>query len=96
MEAEQEQVSEVDTVLEISRTDKPEHAIDLSKVDDYYLTDEEGTKYRFGDLYKEFKTVFIFIRVSEHAETCAVVLICLQGLYMTTDTKWVTLILKNG
>ena len=64
----QEEISEIQDNLQISRGEKEEVVVDLSQVDDIVVFDGEGNGYKFGDLYKDHKTIVIFVRVSNLLE----------------------------
>lgn len=63
-----EQVTDVQIDMSISRGDKPEpkeSKIDLDEVENLTVLDKDGTEIRFGDLYKDQKTIVVFLRVGE-------------------------------
>lgn len=49
--------------MEISREAKPEVKVHFDRIEELCVEDEEGLLYRFGDLYKDRKTIIILIRV---------------------------------
>ncbi|KAK3581920.1 hypothetical protein CHS0354_037593 [Potamilus streckersoni] len=57
----EKQMEEVND-LKMSRTEKPEYEMDFSKIRDCIVYDAMGNKIRFGDIYKNQKTVIIFVR----------------------------------
>lgn len=56
--------SELIEDMEISRGEKPETKLNFSEIEELEVQDEDGYKIKFGDLYKDKKTIVIFIRVS--------------------------------
>ena len=64
-------MSEVCEDMEISREAQPEIKINFGKVEDLCVENEDGFLVRFGDIYKDKKTIIIFIRVCLYfASTC--------------------------
>ncbi len=49
--------------MKISRGEKLEKEINFDEIEDIFVEDEEDKKVRFGDLYKDQKTIIIFARV---------------------------------
>ena len=50
--------------MRISRTEEPEHCVNFEKLKDKVVFDGMGNAIKFGDIYKNQKTIIIFIRVS--------------------------------
>ena len=73
----QEPTMEVCEDMEISREAEPEVKINFKKMEDLYLENEEGDSIRFGDIYKDKKTIIILIRVRIFSMLERVVYICL-------------------
>ena len=69
--------AEVCEDMEISREAEPEVKINFKKIDDLYLENEDGDSIRFGDIYKNKKTIIILIRVRIFSMLRRVVYICL-------------------
>ena len=67
MADETESVVDVPNNMTISRKEKPEIEINFEKFEDIKVFDEWGRRFRFGDIYKEKKTIVIFIRVSNRS-----------------------------
>ena len=63
--------------MEISREAEPEVKINFKKMEDLYVENEEGDSIRFGDIYKDKKTIIILIRVRIFSMLKRVVYICL-------------------
>ena len=60
----EEEVLEIASEITISRDDKPEYTFPFGEVQDMMVTNEEGTKLPFKDIYESQKTIVVFIRVS--------------------------------
>ena len=63
--------------MEISREAEPEVKINFKKMEDLYVENEKGDSIRFGDIYKDKKTIIILIRVRIFSMLRRVVYICL-------------------
>ena len=63
MTALQEPGSEVCEDMTMSREAEPEVKINFKKMEELYVENEEGDSIRFGDIYKDKKTIIILIRV---------------------------------
>ena len=72
-----EPTMEVCEDMEISREAEPEVKINFKKMEDLYVENEEGDSIRFGDIYKDKKTIIILIRVRIFNMLKRVVYICL-------------------
>ena len=60
-------VHQVSTLQEISRGDEPEYKLDFKKFEELKVFDELGNSIRFGNIYKDKKTIIILVRVSVYA-----------------------------
>ena len=57
-------VDEIEESQVISRTEAPDNSLKFWKIDNCLVKDENSVEYRFGEIYKDQKTIIIFIRVS--------------------------------
>jgi len=57
-------VSEMDIMSRMSRTEEPEYIVNFDKVRDLVVYDSMGNEIKFGDIYKKQKTIIVFVRVS--------------------------------
>jgi hypothetical protein len=37
--------------------------LDFALINELYVYDENGNRHKFGDLYKDYLTIFVFVRV---------------------------------
>ena len=56
-------VEEIEESQTISRTEAPDNTIKFWKIENHYVKDEYGNDVCFGDLYRNQRTVFVFLRV---------------------------------
>ena len=56
-------VEEIEQSQTISRTEAPDNTIKFWKIENLCVKDENGKEVRFGDLYKNHKTIIVFLRV---------------------------------
>ena len=56
-------VEEIEESQTISRTEAPDNTIKFWKFENHYVKDEYGNDVRFGDLYRDQRTVIVFLRV---------------------------------
>lgn len=68
-------MTQVDNPLDKNETSRTEFSIDLEddykiltsedlkRIGDYFVYDESGNRHQMSELWAEFKTIFIFVRV---------------------------------
>lgn len=59
--------------MNMSRTEEPEYCVDFEKIRDRVVFDGMGNQIKFADIYKNQKTIVVFIRVSMHLR-CVILL----------------------
>ena len=68
--------------MAMSRGEKPEVILDFGQIENLPVWDEYGQRIRFGDLYKDQKTIVIFIRVSSGFQSNLIVYIGFKPCYI--------------
>ena len=57
-------VDEIEESQVISRSEAPDTSLKFWKIDNCTVADEFSVEYKFGEIYKDQKTIVIFLRVS--------------------------------
>jgi hypothetical protein len=59
----QNKIERTDHIIDLEKDDILNEILDINSISNMHVYDEVGNRHTIGDIWAEFKTIFIFVRV---------------------------------